>query len=711
MSKNDNEKKPKFNYLEIDESNLSETNLIIGDIPLIQTKDIEEKNNIITKIITSLKIQFKKDKCEIIKYIFVIILMIITIIFYYSSLEGCAKPEQECMNTIGAEFFLNRAIDVIISAIIGNIIFSMTLNKKIKWYFSVFLIIFLIINFLIFRGMDLREHGFFNSIAFIISTPFLLLIYQLLIYIYRKATEKKYIPIIILLIIIIIPSIYIYYRVKTDCKLWGYGLGGKRLEELESKDKNACYIKYPERCYKTLFDNKLDFTKMTFYSCESMRNFKDKLVQYKGEGFKNVIDVAYPITTKWPVKDLFIKNFINRNIKEMYDLNDKNNIKNKKEKPEVTLHFNEDGTVNVSIKITPNETLIKERSELYKKSKHKFKNIIMCYFDALGREHFFRKMKKSAEFLNNYYWDNKNKKKKISSYQFFKYQNFAGWTDKNVYPMYYGTPFMVNGTHFIKNYREAGYITARTNNLCSVEVFPLYDWNYETLKGIEFDHEHYGLFCDPNFIEPAAPFSSLIGCYSFRRKCSYGTDSFNHIFKYGLEFLKAYKDQPKVLHIALNDAHESSGETIYYLDEPFKNFLSEVIEKYFDDESIIIFLSDHGNAMPDINYLLKSQDAEYERFLGTLFFFLPDNFNKLNFTALKINEQRLITPYDIRATLLDFVYVNDDKNIHSKKGQPLDVEVNGLKRNCASYYPDFYKDGKIDYACRCFNFTKDIVTE
>ena len=635
--------------------------------------------------------------------------MIISILYYYKSLEGCEKPEQECMNTIGAEFFVNRGIDLIFSAIFANIVFSLGLNKKIKWYLPFSLIIFLIPNFIIFRGMDLREHGFFNTVIFIIITPILLLIYQILIFIYRKIKEKKYIPVIILAIVIIVPMIYIYYRVKTDCKTWGYGLGGKRLEELEVIDKNACYIKYPQRCYKTLFDNKLDFTKLSFYSCESMRDFKDKLVQYKGESFRNVTDIAYPITTYWDTSSLFIYNFIKRNIREMYDLNNKTVMKDKKEKPEVTLHFNEDGTVNVSMKITPNQTLIKERAKLYEKSKHKFKNIIICYFDALGREHFFRKMKKTAEFLNNYYWDNKNKKPKVSTYQFFKLQNFAGWTDKNVFPMYYGTPYMIYGTHFIKSYREAGYITARSNNLCSVEVFPIYDWNSNNLTGYDFDHEHFGLFCDPNFIEPLAPFSSLIGCYSFRRKCSYGTDSFNHIFRYGLEFLKAYKDQPKVLHIALNDAHESTGETIAYVDEPFKNFLSEVIEKYFDDESIILFLSDHGNAMPDINYLLKSEDAEFERTLGTLFIFLPEKFDKLNVTAIKINEQRLITPYDIRASLLDFVYVNDNGNVHSKKGQPIDVEINGLKRKCSSYYPDFYKDGKIDlFSCRCVNFTKDV---
>lgn len=105
--------------------------------------------------------------------------MIISILYYYKSLEGCEKPEQECMNTIGAEFFVNRGIDLIFSAIFANIVFSLGLNKKIKWYLPFSLIIFLIPNFIIFRGMDLREHGFFNTVIFIIITPILLLIYQI----------------------------------------------------------------------------------------------------------------------------------------------------------------------------------------------------------------------------------------------------------------------------------------------------------------------------------------------------------------------------------------------------------------------------------------------------------------------------------------------------------------------------------------------------
>ena len=187
----------------------------------------------------------------------------------------------------------------------------------------------------------------------------------------------------------------------------------------------------------------------------------------------------------------------------------------------------------------------------------------------------------------------KNKKLKRTSYQFLKYHNFESWTDKNVYPMNYGTSYRTPGTHFIKYYRDLGYITGRASNFCSVELFPVYKWNIYELKGLKFDHEHFGLFCDPNFIEPKAPFSSIKGPYSFRRKCSYGTDSFNHVFNYGLEFLKAYEDQPKVLHISFNDLY-SSIKYFSYLNNHIKlcykimNFLLFQIQSLLNEKYVIL---------------------------------------------------------------------------------------------------------------------------
>lgn len=77
-------------------------------------------------------------------------------------------------------------------------------------------------------------------------------------------------------------------------------------------------------------------------------------------------------------------------------------------------------------------------------------------------------------------------------------------------------------------------------------------------------------------------------------------------------------------------------------------------------------------------------------------FYLP--YNK---TALFINQQRFITPYDIHDTMVHFV--SDDYYWKSKKGQTLTNEIDGLKRNCQIYIDDF--DNKtINEYCHCIPF-------
>ena len=115
--------------------------------------------------------------------------------------------------------------------------------------------------------------------------------------------------------------------------------------------------------------------------------------------------------------------------------------------------------------------------------------------------------------------------------------------------------------------------------------------------------------------------------------------------------------------MGFNDAHESTGEVIRYLDKPLKNFIKYYLKNHMTEKSMIIFLSDHGNAMPDLNELLLSQDKEIEKTLGMLYLIYPnisENSNNLyNNTALLLNEQTLVTPYEIYATLLDNLGFND----------------------------------------------------
>ena len=78
-------------------------------------------------------------------------------------------------------------------------------------------------------------------------------------------------------------------------------------------------------------------------------------------------------------------------------------------------------------------------------------------------------------------------------------------------------------------------------------------------------------------------------------------------------------------------------------------------------------------------------------------FYLP--YNK---TAIFINQQRFITPYDIHDTMV--YLVSNDYYWKSKKGQTLTEEIDGLKRNCSLYLDDF--DNKtINEYCRCIPFS------
>ena len=641
--------------------------------------------------------------------IYLPIIFLISLIFYYLSLIGCNKREQECLTTLGTTFFIQRTFLLIFSSFFTSIIISLSINKIISYKPTIYILVFYIVNFLYFKGMDLKDHGTFNTLGYIIFTPIFLFINQIK-FCYINYKRKLYIQNLIIFIIIIIPYIILKIKVRRDCNKWGYGLGGRKI--LDDKEKSSCYIKKPKECFKIFMDNKLDLNRIFNYKCpKRSKKFRDNLIEYKGEKYKSTIDFAYPITTNLNNDDILFNNFMMKNIQDMYDLNTiTEEEKKEKGEPEIILHFNEDDSVDVKINIKPNQTLIKEREILYKKTKHKYENIIFIFCDGLSRQHLIRKLPKTTNLLNKYFSSLDNQNIKARSFQFFKYINFAGFTDINVIPMFYGVPYLKKqGENFLKYYKESGYITGQSINFCSKEVFPIYNFYYYSDDKNLFDHENNGMFCDPNYQNPKFPFSSTYGPYSIWRKCFYGNDSFNYVFEYGIKFLEAYNNHPKFLRIGFEDAHESTSEVIKYIDDSMTNFIEKIVDNYFNDykKSIIFIVSDHGNAMPDFSYIFKMDDSEYERVLGSLFLILPRNSSNLyNSTALEINEQRFITPYDIHSTFLDIIYFNESNNDYNKFGQALDIEINGRIRNYMVYSDFVDLSEKVCVIFKDFDFFK-----
>ena len=695
--------------------------------------DIIQQGNLLKK--TDDELKFEKSKESIcLYYCLSILFLIISIIFYYLSLRICKENKRnECSN-----IFINDGIFIIISSLFYSFIFEFIIIEYINIIFGYISIIIYSIIIYMNKGLTSKEHGTYNGIAFIFLTIIFVIIFQRIYILIEKVKKIKKYKILIAIFLSFILYLLISYILidifklnlknifnylynvpiiekdpEKECEKWGYGLGGKRIENKEEskKNNNACYIKYPKTCYKFMYYGKLDKSKEIGLSCEKENiNSKARLLKYKGKEFENTKTFAYPITQNLnDFNDItfdefkFPKNMINK----IYDIN---NPPKDSLKPEVTVTFDDKGRGTVKMEIIRNEELIKKKKLLFEKSKPKYDNVYMIYIDSFGREQFFKTCPKTRKILEEYYWDNKNKKPKVSSFQFLKYLNFAGWTDMNVTPMMFGKYYMQSGTHISKFYNDNGYITANVGEFFTKTIYPIYRWNKNTIRGFYFDHELISLFCDPNVNDPNDCFSEKnksFGYYSNYRNCLYGKDAIEYAFEYGLKFLEAYKDVPKYLRIWSNDAHESTQEVVKYIDDSLSNFLQILIDKYMISRSMVFLISDHHRGMYDIGQDFIADDGEIERTIGLLFMimndFNKDNNNYFNRNAMIKNEQKFVVPYDVFMTMVDGLNINDN-DVRTNKGQSLDIEIDGMKRTCHTWKEYTHKGKKIEEDCRCLDF-------
>jgi hypothetical protein len=637
--------------------------------------------------------------------------MLTGIILYYLSLKGCSiELGDGCFTKDGIKFYYQRVAQCSISAIISCIIFLLAIIKRINKYFAIFQFFFYLTNFYFNTGSDTENHGYYNSFIFIIINIFVFLIFYIFNLFYYLFKKKKFIIASIIVILTLIFFFYINIHSYNDCKYWGYGLSDSKIQTKEEALKNgdACYISRPKRCLNKMITGKEDLSKFTKINCKKQDSNQYKvLTSFLPPKLKNATNLGFPNTAKMnTLEDIVYSTFHYRIFENFIDL-DNITEKQKNDYPEVTLHFNSKKEGKVNIEIKPNETLIQERRKLYEenKDKIKFDNILILYIDSISREQMFRSLPKTMEFIEKYYIKNKKKEKEFNTYQFLKYQNFAALTRVNAFPMFYGTSFSENNRNFFaKYYKQNGFIAAQTNDYCGKEFFGLNKSVALTVDTNEFDHENVALFCDPNYSTPNFFFTIEKGPYSPRRRCLYGKDVYEYVFEYSTKFLETYKNEKKILRMGFNDAHESTGEVIRYMDEPLKNFIKYYLDNHMTEKSMIIFLSDHGNSMPDLNELLLSQDKEIEKTLGMLFLIYPNlnvkNDSLYNNTALLLNEQTLITPYEIYATLLDNLGLNSSY-YHKEKSSPLDKEIDVRKRNCELYYEDFKFYSENFELCRC----------
>lgn len=632
----------------------------------------------------------------------IVLLSIVSFFFYFISFRGCEGTQSYCLVTLSPGFFYLIGVYIMICSLITLYIIYETLKNKVsKIHLLYYLPLLIYLLYFHDNGSDLSHHGSYNKMVFyflIVSFIILFLIFCLLKYIY---TNYRIIFISLTLSFIWI-LIYTYIKITKNCNVWYDGLNGIRLENNQKYDK--CKIVHPKRCWINSIDGVFDVSRILNENCNNFRGGeKAELLKYLSPSFNSTQNFGYPITTKYTwLNQSHFDRFFNNVMADMIDL-DKTDLGKIEDdlKPEVLLRFDPVTEMGkIDIKINRNETLAKERNDIYNsllpKDKPKYNNILFLYIDAISRPEFIRAMKNTEKFLSKYY--NSSEK---SFYQMMKYHNFIFFTQQNVNPMFFGeSMFNSNGTSILKHIKKKGFITGHSNNICTRQLYDIEDNYTENVEYDNFDHENIAMMCDPNFYNPENRFTPYMGPYSIRRRCLYGRDTFEYVIEYGEKFWETYSKEHKFLRLSFQDAHEGTLEVVKYLDVKLAEFLEKFDKKGYLKDTAVFLVSDHGNNMVGIYNIFQFEDYVLEKTLGTWFMLLPKK-KEIDEKFLEINQQRLVSPYDIHDTLLDMFGFGYQQNykIYSRKGQSVYKEVNGLERNC-----EYYSQDIMPIWCRCFDF-------
>ena len=692
--KNESEYK-KINYEDLDENNISnnqeedrQLNIEINkneekekDTDLFSKKEVKE--NILISLYKKINIPLKEGIKKLFLGLFYC-LYATSVFFYILSLDGCEKDDLDfCLVDDKIENYVSAGIKLLICCGIFSLVLLIQILFELTKINYIIIITPYLILFKMFKGVDLKDHGTYNFIGFSIAVPFLILLFYIIYYMLYSFYSKKFIRASI--IFSIFTLLFIIYFYNTNCNNFYKGIGGVDLENDPKTDK--CYFIRPKYCSMKFIDPFFDMSKLKG-DCTGRWNTKKRFLKHLDKRLNNVNHFYYPRIEHSPIEQTYTQKIFSY-VYEHIDGVKEN--PSEADKAEVFLDFeNDKGKIRINLK--RNETLIQEREALAEKNEVKFDNVYVFFLDHLSRNHFLKRMKKVSKALEEMLYSRNvkseeinsknNRYKKFNSYQFIKYQNLQGATPNNMYPLFYGVPINdKTGVSVTKFYKDKGFITASTVNSCYRDLYYI---NPSITPAINFDHENIPLFCDTNLIDPDMFWAYEQGENSIFRKCLYGKDSHEYMFEYMTQFLEAYKNQRKYMRMCFMDSHEATMQVVKYLDEPLNNFLNLIIDKYSNNKTAIIFLSDHGGKLPGPYAVLFVEEFIFEAELASLFLILPENNTKYDKNIVLKNEKRFLSDYDVYHTLLDFINVDENEIVGFRKqfGQSLLTEVDGMKRDC-----------------------------
>ncbi|XP_073832590.1 uncharacterized protein isoform X2 [Musca autumnalis] len=284
-------------------------------------------------------------------------------------------------------------------------------------------------------------------------------------------------------------------------------------------------------------------------------------------------------------------------------------------------------------------------------------NVLMFGFDSLSRNAFIRKLPKTYEYLT----------KKLGAIVLTSYNIVGDGTPQALVPILTGynelelpetrkrMPDALSVDHAYpliwKDYEEHGYITSFNEDLPNVGTFTYRMKGFETQPVHHYLRTYY-LEVD-NILSSSSP------------HCAGHTPGHMVMLDYTKNFMAKYCDTPRFVFSFHGDLSHDSINLIELADDDVVAWFEDLQHKKLLDNTILIFMADHGNRFSDVRSTLQGKQEERLPFFSFTF---PESFKKRfpqeygNFVE---NSGRLTTPYDIHATLkhiLELQKVNSNNN-------------------------------------------------
>jgi len=647
---NKNEKEIVLN-IKNDSENEEETELTIKTEKDLETKSDKDKSN-------SEFSEFKKKLHKYrrgIYYTFLIVFYIIFMVYYKKSLIG------------GDIRFVQVNIGTIASyLIISCISFSITLwiiafikvNKIEKIILYVISFASLAVYIIYDHDQFFDHHGMYNIMVFGILFVVLNVI-ALILYFWAKLAGRKWFLISFssfILIILIILGI----SLKHYINIWGNGYLGKKIEDGD----NLCKVERPipwfhllpkgalnfwlgssscsrDEHFDAYFDS-TDINKFVVTGCNEKIIYKI-LPETRNMTYEEKTKLKYPVNKKMEANvHTYTEPVYLKDIEAVY------------------VYCGEQGKLVTRIA----ERRVEPAKEVQAEDKL---NVLMLYIDAVSRRQFFRNLPKTAKKLESIHNSGVSHLN-----QFFRYGVIGFNTNRNSLGLFTGLQRdgIHSGIPIWEDYRNRGYVAGMTDDLCE-------DWDrgYNNRTRVSLDHELIAPFCLPEYHElNGISWSIFKGEFSMRRRCITGQYVHNFALNYTRDFINLYDGKnPWFFRASFMEAHESSGEVLSLMDDDLENFFGSLSKETLERTAILI-MSDHGLHM-GFNFLFTRQ-GQVEHKLPVFTTLIPERFfNKYPELRKNIdeNEQKLISAFDIYATMRDMLDFDISREPKEKLGVGIDI--------------------------------------